>query len=234
LRTVLDVAKSDIPVVPRTGGITTRDTVAYTKDAKDMGAYAAVIHPPWYFHPSPRALLDHYEVVSNATDFPIILYNLPSFVGYSAPIEIVVEASDSKNIVGIKDSSAEMLYYQALLNGVTHEFEVIQGYDSLFLPSLALGARTTFRGEANIAPKIMVEMYKDYLKGDIEKAREMHFKLVTLVSTISYGTLPASIKEAMNLMGLPGGHTLPPAAPLEEIEREKIRNALKKVGLLEQ
>jgi 4-hydroxy-tetrahydrodipicolinate synthase len=233
LKVVLDVAKSGVPVVPGTGGITTKDTILYTKDAKDMGASAAVIHPPWYFHPSPKALLEHYKTVAQQADFPIIIYNLPSFVGYQIPIDVVVEASTISNIVGIKDSSAEMFYFQALMNDVSNGFELIQGYGSLFLPSLVLGAKTTFCGEASIAPDVLVDMYRSYLSGDLKKAREMHFKLVTLVSAIGYGTFPVSIKEALNMLGLPGGYTLPPCAPLEELEREKIRNALVKAGLFD-
>jgi 4-hydroxy-tetrahydrodipicolinate synthase len=232
LETVLNEAKSSIPVIPGTGGITTRDAIAYTKDAKDLGAYAAVIHPPWYFHPSPKALLNHYKAIAEATDFPIILYNLPSFVGYSIPIEVVVEAAKIDNIVGIKDSSADMLYYQTLLSQASKGFDVIQGYGSLFLPSLILGGKTTLCGEANIAVKILVEMYKSYLKGDFDKAREMHFKLVALLPAINYGTFPVSIKEAMNMLSLPGGYTLPPAEPLNEQERIKLKEALKKAGLM--
>lgn len=228
----MNEAKSSIPVIPGTGGITTRDAITYTKDAKDLGAYAAVIHPPWYFHPSPKALLNHYKAIAEATDFPIILYNLPSFVGYSIPIEVVVEAAKIDNIVGIKDSSADMLYYQTLLSQASNGFDVIQGYGSLFLPSLILGGKTTLYGEANIAAKILVEMYKSYLKGDFNKAREMHFKLVALSPTISYGTFPVSIKEAMNMLGLPGGYTLPPAEPLNDQERIKLKEALKKAGLM--
>ncbi|MBS7656144.1 4-hydroxy-tetrahydrodipicolinate synthase [Candidatus Bathyarchaeota archaeon] len=232
LEAVLNEAKGSIPVIPGTGGITTRDAIIYTKDAKNLGAHAAVIHPPWYFHPSPKALLNHYKAIAEAVDFPIILYNLPSFVGYSIPIEVVIEAAKIDNIMGIKDSSANMLYYQTLLNQAPKDFDVIQGYGSLFLPSLILGGKTTLCGEANIAAKILVEIYKSYLKGDFDKARELHFKLVALSPVISYGTFPVSIKEAMNMLDLPGGYTLPPAESLNKQEKTKLRETLKKAGLM--
>ncbi|HID17781.1 TPA: 4-hydroxy-tetrahydrodipicolinate synthase [Candidatus Bathyarchaeota archaeon] len=234
LRAVLEEAKAGIPVIPGTGAMTTRDAITYTRDAKDLGAQAAVIHPPSYYHPSPRALLSHYKAVAEKTDFPIILYNLPSFVGYSIPIEVVVEAAKDPNVIGIKDSSADMLYYQALLNQTPNGFNVIQGYGSLFLPSLILGAKATLCGEGNVAPKVLVEMYKSYLRGDYGEARRLHFKLVTLVSVMGYGTFPVAVKEAMNVLGLPGGYALPPAEPLSEQEKEGLKEALKRAGLMEE
>ena len=143
---------------------------------------------------------------------------------------IFTESKDD-NIIGIKDSSADMLYYQTLINQVSSGFNVIQGYGSLFLPSLVLGGRITFCGEANLAPRILVEMYESYSKGDLKKAREMHFRLVNLVSIFNYGTFPASIKEAMNILGLPGGYAIHPTASLDETEMNEIKNALKKAGL---
>ncbi len=228
---VLDEVKSNLPVLVGAGGITTKDALIYAKDAKDRGASAAVIHPPWYFHPTPKALLNHYKTIAETVDFPIILYNIPPFAGYSIPIEIVVEAAKIDNIVGIKDSSADILYYQALLDQVPGEFDVMQGYGALFLPSLFLGGRTTLCAEANITPKTVVEMYRSYLAEEYEKARRLHFKLAKLVSAIVYGDFPVAVKEAMNMLNLPGGYTLQPVNILNEQEKENIRRILKEIGL---
>lgn len=231
LEIIIDENKSNIPVVPGTGGITTKDSILYTKDAKELGASAAVIHPPWYFHPTPKALLNHYKAIVEAADFPIILYNIPTFAGYSLPLEMVVEAAKVDNIIGIKDSSADMLYYQALLNQVPSRFDVMQGYGSLFLPSLILGGRTTLCGEGNLAAKIIVKMYRSYLAGNYSEARSLHFKLVKLVSVIGYGTFPVAIKEAMNMIGLPGGYTLHPADSLDKKGKEKIKKIIEEIEI---
>ena len=232
LSTVIDEAKSDLPIIAGTGAITTRDTITYTEDAKDLGACASLILPPWLFNFKPETILSHYRTVSENVDFPIILYNLPSAVGYSIPPEVVVEASRIDNVIGIKDSGANMLYYQNIINQTSKEFNVIQGYASLFFPSLLLGGRTSINGESNVAPKIAVDMYKSYMNGDYVTARRQHFKLVDLISVILYGTLPVAIKEAMNIIGLPGGTTLPPATPLSKKEKRKLRETLIKIGLL--
>lgn len=233
IETVMDETKSDIPVLPGTGGITTKTTIQFTEDAKKLGATAAVIHPPWYFHPSDEALIRHYNTIAEQTDFPIILYNIPPFVGYSISPEVVAESSKIENIVGIKDSSAQMLNYQRLIDITPKDFNVAQGYGSLFLPSLVIGGTTTFCGEANILTNDMVTLYKAFLKGDFESARKAHYRLVKLSSVIGCGTFPVGVKEAMNVMGLPGGYTREPAVPLKKEERSSLMVVLKELELIE-
>ena len=230
---VMDEVKNDIIVLPGTGGITTKRALQFTEDAKQLGATAGLIHPPWYFHPSDEALVRHYRRIAEQTDFPIVLYNIPSFVGYSISQEVVVEASKVENIVGIKDSSARMLYYQQLMDITPEDFNVIQGYGSLFLPSLIIGGTTTLCGEANILANDMVIMYNAFLKGDLDTAKGAHYRLVKLSSVIGYGTFPVGVKEAMNIIGLPGGYTREPANPLKKEERRNLMVVLKELGLIE-
>ena len=236
-RTIIEIVveeadKKRIAVIPGTGGITTRDTATFTRDAKDLGVTAAVIHPPWYFHPTPEALLQHFRTIANKVDIPIILYNIPTFAGYEIPIEVVIKTSKIENIVGMKDSSANMLYFQQLISSCGEDFNLIQGYGSLFLPSLSLGARATMAGEANLAPKIVVGIYENYIKGDLEKARMLHYKIASLLPIFSYGTFPAGVKEAMNMMGLRAGYVRKPSTELSDSQRKKIRQALGDIDLL--
>jgi len=229
---VMDEVKSDMPVIPGTGGMTTKTTIQFTEDAKKLGATAGVIHPPWYFHPSDEALIRHYRRITEQTDFPIILYNIPSFVGYSISPEVVAESSKVENIVGIKDSSAQMLSYQRLMDITPEDFNVIQGYGSLFLPSLTIGGTTTLCGEANILANDIVTVYKAFLKGNLDAAKKAHYRLVKLSSVIGCGTFPVGVKEAMNIIGLPGGYTREPAVPLKKEERSNLMAVLKELGLI--
>jgi len=190
-----------------------------------------VIHPPWYFHPTPEALLDHFKTTAKEVDLPIILYNIPPFAGYEVPAEVVIKASQTENVVDIKDSSANMLYYQSLIASCHEGFNVIQGYGSLFLPSLSLGAGQQWQ-EANIAPKIMVGIYENYLKGDMEAARKLHYKIVSLLPIFSYGNCPDGVKEAMNRIGLQAGYVRKPSTRLNEKQRKQIDKVLGDIGLL--
>lgn len=232
LEAVMEAAGSNVKVIPGAGGATTRDTIRYVRDASDLGASAAIIHPPWYYHPTPKALLEHYLMVAEKSDIPIILYNLPSFVGYEIPVDVVAEAAGHENIIGIKDSSANLLYFQELIRSTPEGFNVIQGYGVLFLPSLVIGGKATLSGEANLAAGLFTGIYEAYLRGDLEEARRLHLRAAALAPVLGYGTFPVSVKEAMNMMGLPGGYALPPSSPLTPEEREKLRRALIEAGLL--
>lgn len=234
IETVIEETDNKIPVIPGTGGMTTKDTIVYTEDARDMGADAAVVHPPWYFHPTPDALLDHFRNIVNKVDIPIILYNIPPFAGYEIPIDIVVKASKEERIVGIKDSSANMLYYQQLIALCHEDINVIQGYGSLFLPSLSLGGMAVMAGEANVAPNFMVEIYKNFIKGDLEAARKFHYKIVSLLQVFHYGTFPESVKEAMNIIGLHAGFVRKPSTGIKDDQRKKIEKVLRDIGLISQ
>ena len=232
MKHVIAEVKSTLPVIVGTGAITTRKAIQYTEDAKDMGATAALILPPWFFKYASDTLIEYYTTIAETTDFPVILYNLPSLVGYDIPIEVVVEVSKIPTVIGIKDSSANILYYQNLINQTPKEFNVIQGYGSLFFPSLLLGGRASINGDSNVAPKIVVDMYRSYRRGDIKRARELHYKLVDLISVILYGTFPVAIKEAMNLMGIQVGSILPPMTPLTAEEKKRLAEVLLKIGLV--
>lgn len=232
LEAVIEAAGSNVKVIPGAGGITTRDTIRYVQDASDLGAFAAIIHPPWYYHPTAEALLEHYLTVADNSEIPIILYNLPSFVGYEIPVDVVARAAEHENVIGIKDSSANMLYFQELIRATPEGFNVIQGYGVLFLPSLILGGRATLSGEANLAAELFVGVYEAYLRGDLDEAKRLHFKAAALAPVLGYGTFPVSVKEAMNMVGLPGGYTLPPSSPLTSEEKDKLRRALIEAGLL--
>lgn len=231
IEAVISTAGLKVPVMAGTGGISTKDTITFTKDAKDLGAAAAVIHPPWYYHPSPEALLEHFKKVASEVDIPLILYNIP-FVGYTIPTDVAVRASQIKNVVGLKDSGGDLFYYQQLIASCQEGFNVIQGYGSLFLPSLAIGGKATMAGEANIAPKIIVGIYESYLKGEFETARRLHYKVISLLPIFSYGTFPDGVKEAMNMMGVRAGYTREPSTGLNEVQRKEIENILRNIGLI--
>ena len=213
IKVVMDEANDKVPVIPGAGGITTRDTIEIVKDAKDLGALAVVINPPWYFPPTDDALLKHYETVSEKTDFPLILYNIPSMVGYRIGPDLMARAAKVENVIGIKDSSGEMLNYQLMVAKTPESFNVIQGYGLLFLPSLIVGGKATMSGEANIAPKLLVEIYQSYQEGDLKRAKELNHKFIQLTPILGYGTFPVAIKEAMGMLGLPGGYARAPTAP---------------------
>jgi len=218
-----EAANGRVPVFAGTGSITTDESIELTKDAEDAGADFAVINPPYYFKPAP--LLDHYARIAESTSLPIVLYNYPALAGYCISEDIIRKASEIDNIVGIKDSSGDMQYFQRLLS--IDNFCVIQGFGSLFLPSLILGCRATMAGEANIVSKDLVSMHRAFMERRLEDARNIHFRVAEIAKIFEIGAFPANVKHAMNLLGLPAGYARDPCS-LTDGEKEGIEKILKK------
>ena len=236
LETVVEETRGRVPVIPCTGGITTAETLRCTEEAKEMGADIVLVQPPWYYKPTEEALLDHYRTAAKHSKLPILLYNLPVAVGYGLSPRMVVKASKIKNIVGIKDSSMDMVYHQLLIDATPANFAVILGGPPvLFLLSLMVGGNATICGEANFMAKEMVSIYENFLAGNYVECRRIHSKLMKISSVVGFGfgTYPVYIKEAMNMMGLPAGYTRKPAMPLTPAEKRKLRTILQRMGLVE-
>lgn len=234
IKVVVDVANNRIPVIPGTGFPDERRTIQLTRYAQDVGADGAVIVEPYYQKPSFKALYHYYRTINKSIkNFPLLLYNIPSLAGYELTTKLVASCADLDNIVGIKDSSGNLAEFNMMLNTVGDKIAILQGLDILFLPSLIIGAPGGMLGGGNIACKLEVEMYKAYLRGEIQKARSIHEKLVPLWTILGgYGTFPVSFKEALTLMGIPAGPARIPAEPLTRIQKKKLREVLMQIGLL--
>jgi 4-hydroxy-tetrahydrodipicolinate synthase len=235
IKTVVDVTNGRVLVVPGTGFPDERRTVQLTKYAKDVGADAALIVEPYYQKPSAEALYDYYKAINDSVnDFPLVLYNIPSFAGYELTPELVAKCADLENVVGIKDSGGDISKFNFMLHLAGDRIAVLQGIDVLFLPSLAIGSPGAMIGGGNVAAKPEVQMYNAFIDGNLEKARSIHERLVRLWLVLGgYGTFPVSYKEAVTMLGIPMGPARKPAEPLTDDQRKKMKDTLIQVGLLQ-
>jgi len=234
IKTVVDCVNNRVLVVPGTGFADERRTIELTKYAQDAGADAALIVEPYYQKPSAEALYDYYKTVNDsAGDFPLVLYNIPSFAGYELAPELVAKCADLENVVGIKDSGGDIGKFTFTLHLAGDRIAVLQGIDLLLLPSLVIGSPGAMIGGGNVAAKLEVEMYNAFIKGDLKKAKSIHDKLVPLWLVLGgYGTFPVSYKEAVTMLGIPMGPARKPAEPLTDSQRKKLKETLIQVGLL--
>lgn len=234
IETVVDEANNKVTVISGAIGNSTRNVIKFLEEVETLGVDGVLIFPPYPSSLSDEALLTYFRTIAENTDLPIILYNLPTVVGYQISPEVVSKAAEIENIVGIKDSSGKLIYYQQIIDSVPNQFNVIQGYGSLFFQSLCIGGKATICGEPNIAPETLVDLYKSFQQRELEEAKKLHYDLVKILSFAFYGTFPAAIKEAMNMIGLPSGPVRSPATPLTEKQRKKIKKTLKEIGTLQE
>jgi len=230
---VLDQAKGKVPVYAGTGAITTKEAVTLTKMAEDIGVDAASIITPFFISPTQDELYEHYLAIAKSTNLPILLYNNPGRTGVNLSVDLVSRLSKIYNIVGIKDSSGDLTLTSEYIRKTDDDFSVLAGRDTLIYGTLLYGGKGSIAATANVAPKLVVEIYEVYIKGDIEKAKEAQVNLAPLRLAFSLGSFPVVIKDALRLIGIDVGLARGPVKSLGKVKQGKLRNVLQQMGLLE-
>jgi 4-hydroxy-tetrahydrodipicolinate synthase len=232
IKIAVDEVNGRVPVYAGTGAVTTRATIELSRYAADAGADAVTVVTPYFIRPSQDELYMHYRQVAEAVECPVVIYNNPGRTGVNLEAETVKKLAEIENIVGIKDSSGDLTLTAQYIMECPEEFAVLAGRDSLILATLLYGGKGAVAATANVAPKIVVGIYESFIRGDLEKARELQFKLLPLRLAFSLGTFPVVVKEAMNLLGKPSGPARSPVSHLPEEKREKLKAILENLGLL--
>jgi len=230
LEIVLDEVKGKIPIIAGTGSASTRETIALTKDAKDVGADAALIVTPYYFTPNDDELYNHYKTILNTVDIPVIIYNVPKFTNYNMNINVIRQlVNDYSQIIGIKDSSGLIGRISELIAHLSDKISILVGTGDMILPGLEMGASGGIVAIANVAPKLCSDIYKAFLNKDHEEARKFQLKATLLTDLLikKYNQV-SSIKEALNMLGQPAGIPRKPSLPLKPEACEYIRNSMSK------
>lgn len=225
---VFETAREAIPVdklmLAGTGEQSTRATILLTNSAAECGADAALVLNPSYYKGlmSKAALVEHYQKVADASRIPIIIYNMPACSGLDLNAEIIIELAGHPNIIGIKDSGGNIVKLGSIVRATRPEFQVLAGSAGFLLAALAIGAVGGILALANIAPRQCLDIYRNYLKNDLEKARQVQLKMIPVNTAItSAGGVPA-LKAAMDHLGLYGGPSRKPILPVSESVKESL------------
>ncbi len=230
LKTVIGRAKGKTAVIAGTGTNDTRKSVAYTKEAKDLGADGALIVTPYYNKPTQEGIYRHVEAIAKAADLPLCLYNIPYRSG--VPIEPATAARCAKlpQVVAIKEASGALEYTLQLRQ--LCDLVVLSGEDSLTFPLMAVGAKGIISVAANVVPKEMADLCNRALAGDWNTARELHAGLFSLMKAMFLETNPIPVKTALKLMGKIDGELRLPLCPMSEANEAKLREVLREYRLL--
>lgn len=226
LETVIDQAGGRVPVYAGTGCISTKETVAQSRMARDVGADVLSIITPSFAAASQNELYEHYKTVAAAVDLPIVLYNIPARTGNALAPETVARLMEIDNIVGVKDSSGNWDNMVAYLDAAKgKDFAVLSGNDSLILNCLKNGGAGGVAGCANVYPHTMTSIYNCFMAGDLEKAREYQDSIASFRACFKYGNPNTIVKLAVALLGYDVG---PCRAPFNQLPEEGLA-ALKQV-----
>lgn len=224
-----------VPVIAGTGSNSTQEAIDMTKHAEDMGADASLQVCPYYNRPTQGGLMRHFEAIAKNSKIPLFIYNIPSRTGRNVEPETIIELSKIDNIIGVKDAGGNLMQTMKILEGTKdnpQKFYVLSGEDALTYPMMCLGGDGAISAVGNVLGKEYTEMCRLTKAGEYEKAREIHYRTLPLVRALFIEPNPAPVKEALNMMGLPGGKLRLPLVGLKPANREKLKIALQDVGKL--
>src|SRR5262245_12202544 len=176
--TAVEHVNRRVPVYAGTGAETTREVVRLTKMAEREGADGVSVITPYFIMPSQAELFDHYRRIAEATSKPVFLYNNPGTCGgLKIDPDTVGRLASIANIVAVKDSSGDLQNTQEYLKAVPERFSVLMGRDTLLFAGLAVGVRGAIPATGNIAPRLLVEIYERYRRGDVEGSKAAQARL---------------------------------------------------------
>ena len=222
-----------VPVMTGTGATSTREVIERSKEAKDAGADSVMIVTPFYEIPNQDGLLKHYTTIAEAVDIPICLYNIPPHTQVEIAPETLEKLADIDNIVALKDSSGNLSYFAEVMRRVGDKMSILNGGDDITLPCFALGCHGAILALANIAPRMIVDLFQAVQQKEREKALDIFFKLLPISRAISVPqNFPAPVEEAVNMLGRPAGPARSPIVPVNAAEKADIKKTLQYAGLI--
>ena len=225
----------DIPVIAGAGSNDTRSAITNTQRCEQAGAKGILSVTPYYNRPSQAGLYEHYLQISDSTELPIMLYDIPIRTGRKLESETMLRlAEETENIVAVKDAAGDIEATAELIAQAPDGFEVYSGEDALTLQLLAVGAVGTVSVASHWTTPETVSLMESFFSGDLDKAKQINQQLIPSYDFESGDLNPNPIptKAMMKVLGLPGGDCRLPMGPEPEGLQEKARDILEGLGRL--
>ncbi len=235
-RILAQAAGGRVPTFVHVSFASTDQSTDLAEHSRKVGATGIVLLAPYYWRPNRDAIIDHFMTVAGRLDGKLIIYNNVKATNVEISPDILTELFDRlPNFVGLKDASFQMEYFTEIcrLNAATGKNIAIYTGVEYLLTSMPVGGRGCFSACSEVAPKLVLSLYKACAAmDDVEKARSLQYKVRLLLSLLMQN-YPATIKYAMELMGRPVGETRKPILPISSEAKGHVKEMLKSLGVLE-
>jgi 4-hydroxy-tetrahydrodipicolinate synthase len=231
-RAVGEVVRGRGKLICGTGTYSTAETLELTQAAEDAGADGLLVVTPYYNKPPQRGLIAHFERVADATDLPIIVYNIPGRTATRIEHDTLLQLTQRPNIVAVKDSTGDFQGVSRLMAEAPGNFEVYSGDDWATFGYVCLGAVGIVSVASHLVGPQIRQMIELIQTGDVPAARKIHESLSPLFNALFITSNPIPVKAALGMIGLPAGVPRLPLVPATRDERDRVRKALEDAGLL--
>lgn len=232
IRFTVERVAGRVPVIAGTGTNNTQHVLEFTKSACDDGADAVLVVTPYYNKATQAGLIAHFTAVADASDKPVILYNVPSRTGCNLLPDTVAVLAKHPNITAIKEASGNMGQVVELAAKCGGDIAIYSGEDGITLPILSMGGQGCISVASNVVPKTMVSLADTFFRGDVAEAARMQRELWPLIHLLFCEVNPIPAKAAVSAMGYGEEHIRLPLTPMEDAHRAALYAEMKKLGVL--
>ena len=226
------IADKRVPIIAGTGSNNTLEAVEFTAHAENSGADAALIVTPYYNKPTQSGMYEHFKIIADKTNIPIIIYNIPGRSIVDMTIETMIELSKIEKIIGVKDATNDLFRPLLTRKKMQNDFCYLSGEDGTALAYLAQGGHGCISVTANVAPKLCSELHSAWQDGNISKAQEINLKLSSLHNALFVESSPGPVKYAASLLGLCNKKTRLPLSDIKDDTKILVKNCLEELQLL--
>lgn len=220
------IADGKYPIIAGTGSNNTEETIQLSKAAEEIGVDALLLVTPYYNKPSQAGLYQHFIAIAEATNLPIMLYNIPGRTMVHLNVETIIELSKIDNIVSVKESSGNLDAIAKIIAETDDDFTVYSGDDSLTLPMKSIGGAGVVSVSSHIIGKEFKEMLTKFDSGDVKGAASIHRQLLPIMRGLFMAPSPAPVKAALQMKGIDVGSVRLPLVNVNEVEEQLIRDLL--------
>jgi 4-hydroxy-tetrahydrodipicolinate synthase len=232
IRVAVDAARGRVPVIAGTGGNSTAEAIELTRHAKQVGAAATLQVVPYYNKPTQEGLYRHFRTIAETVELPVILYNVPGRTVADLATDTTLRLAEVPGIVGLKDATGDLARAADLLRRLPSGFALYSGNDDSALALILLGGQGVISVTANVAPRLMSEMCRAALAGDLARARQINAQLMPLHTKLFVEPNPIPVKWALQKMARIEGGIRLPLTPLSLPAEQPVLAALKEAGIL--
>jgi len=220
-------ARGRCQVIAGTGSNSTRDAIAHTKQAEEIGADSALLVAPYYNKPSQEGLFRHFAAIAEATSLTLVLYNIPGRCAVDIAADTVIRLAENyPNIVSIKEASGSVDRVSELVHRAPDGFTVLSGDDSLTMPFLSVGAVGVVSVASNLFPAEIAQLVRLFLDGNAPEARRIHQKFFALFKDLFIEPNPVPVKTALAWRGAMSAECRLPLVGMSPANERRLRQTL--------